>query len=245
MKIDVLTLFPGMFEDVFGDSIMGRAREKGLLDFRFVNIRDYTKDKHRRVDDAPYGGGTGLVMQAQPVYDAYMALTEGLSEKPFTIYLSPQGKVFNQQMAKEMVKRDHYIFICGHYEGLDERVIEEIVDMELSVGDFVLSGGEIAAMAVMDAVCRLVPGVLPNEEAYQEDSHYNGLLEHPQYTRPPEFMGRAVPEILLNGHHAKINEWRREQSLLRTYQKRPDLLEKAELTDADRKFLAGLSEKDE
>lgn len=237
MKFDVLTLFPDMFEAVLGDSIIGRAREKGIIELNFINIRDFSKNKHRKTDGYPYSGGGGMIMTPQPIYDAYMSIREGLGYKPLTIYLSPQGKVFNQTITKELSKEEHIVLLCGHYEGVDQRVLDEIVDMEISVGDFVLTGGEIPAMAVIDAVSRLVPGVLSCEGSYENESHFNGLLEYPQYTRPEEFMGRRVPEILISGHHAKIEEWKRHQSLLVTRKKRPDLLEKAELTEADIKFL--------
>ncbi|MEI6601977.1 MAG: tRNA (guanosine(37)-N1)-methyltransferase TrmD, partial [Clostridia bacterium] len=223
MKFDVLTLFPNMFEHVLGESMIGRAREKKLLDVSLINIRDFSLNKHKKVDDAPYGGGTGMVMAAQPIYDAWKS-TFVEPERPFTIYLTPQGQVLNQKMAHDLLSKEHIVLICGHYEGVDERLIEEIVDLEISIGDYVLTGGEIAAMAVIDCVGRLVPGVLPTAEAYIEESHTNGLLEYPQYTRPEIFMGRAVPEVLLSGHHANIEEWRLEQSKSRTKLKRPDML---------------------
>lgn len=243
MRFDVLTLFPEMFEGVLGDSIIGRARQKGIIHLNFINIRDYSEDKHRKVDDYPYGGGKGMVMQPMPIYNAYRSIVESLSYRPKVIYLTPQGKVFNQAIAKQLVLENHYILLCGHYEGVDERIIEEIVDIEISLGDFVLTGGEIPAMAIIDAVCRLVPGVLA-EEAFQNESHYSGLLEYPQYTRPAEFLGRKVPEVLLSGHRAKIQQWQREQSLKRTYEKRPDLIEKANLDEKDRKFIDSLEKKD-
>lgn len=242
MRFDCLTLFPDMIESVLGDSIIGRARAAGLLEVRTVNIRDYANNKHNRVDDYPYGGGAGMVMQPDPIVRAYQAVTEGLTQKPRTIYLSPQGRVFDQQMAKELAREPHLVLLCGHYEGVDERAIEEIVDEEISIGDFVLTGGEIPAMAVIDAVARLLPGVLASEEAYQLESHYDGLLEFPQYTRPPEFEGRSVPEVLLSGNHQKVDRWRREQAVLRTARKRPDMLKTAPLTEQDRQILreAGL-----
>ena len=224
MRIDILTLFPEMVDGVLSESIIGRARKNGYIEINCINIRDFSKDKHRRVDDYPYGGGTGMVMQAQPIYDACQSIINFSDTKPVIIYMSPQGKVFNQKTAKKLAQYEHIVLLCGHYEGVDERVIEEVVDFELSVGDYVLTGGELPAIVVADCVSRLVPGVLANEEAYTEESHYNGLLEYPQYTRPPEFMGRKVPEVLLSGHHKNITEWRREQSILRTKQKRPDLL---------------------
>lgn len=237
MRFDVLTLFPDMFEAVLGDSIIGRARKKGILELNFINIRDFSKNKHKKVDAYPYSGGGGMIMSAQPIYDAYCSLTKGLSYKPLTVYLTPQGKVFSQTAAKEFSEYEHIVFLCGHYEGVDQRILDEIVDMEISLGDFVLTGGEIAAMAVIDSVSRMIPGVLSSEESYENESHYNGLLEYPQYTRPEEFLGRRVPDILISGHHAKIEKWKRQQSLLVTRKKRPDLLEKAALSEEDIRFL--------
>lgn len=224
MRFDVLTLFPQMLEAVLLDSITGRAVERGLLSMNFINIRDYSIDKHRRVDDYPYGGGQGMVMQVEPVVRAYRDIVQNVSRPPLCIYLSPQGRLFDQALAGRLaVDFSHIVLLCGHYEGVDERIIEEIVDLELSVGDYVLTGGEIPAMAVIDAVSRLVPGVLASEESYSRESLYDGLLEYPQYTRPEEFEGKRVPEVLLSGHHANIEKWRMEQSILRTKQKRPDL----------------------
>ncbi len=230
MRIDCLTLFPDMMKSVLDESIIGRASKAGILDIRYTNIRDFAENKHNRVDDTPYGGGMGMVMQAGPIYRAYQSVLETAEAKPKVIYMSPQGRVFNQQIAKELAKESHLVFLCGHYEGVDERVIEEVVDEELSIGDYVLTGGEIPALTVIDAVSRMIPGVLPSEEAFSEESLYNGLLEYPQYTRPPVFLGREVPEVLLSGHHENIGKWRREQSVLRTALKRPDLLPDAELT---------------
>ncbi len=228
MKIDVLTLFPGMFEAVLGDSVIGRAVEKGLLHLRYINIRDFSEDKHRRVDDYPYGAGGGMVMAPGPIYRAWQSVTEGLDYRPHVIYLSPQGKVFSQAKARALAENhEHLILLCGHYEGVDERILEEIVDEEISIGDYVLTGGEIPAMAVIDAVARMVPGVVQHGNS-ESESLSDGLLEYPQYTRPPEFLGRHVPEILLSGHQAKIAAWRKEQSLERTRRKRPDLLERTE-----------------
>ncbi len=237
MRFDVLTLFPDMFEAVLGDSIIGRARENGLIELNFIQIRDFSTDKHRRVDDYPYGGGTGMLMSVQPIYDAYMSVVGKLDYKPLTIYMSPQGKVFDQKCALGFAEHEHIVILCGHYEGVDQRVLDEIVDMELSIGDFVLTGGEIPAMAVIDTVARLVPGVLANADSYTGESHFNSLLEYPQYTRPPEILGRSVPEVLLSGHHANIEKWKREQSLRVTHEKRPDLLEKAELSKKDIEYL--------
>ena len=216
----VLTLFPEMIDAALSHSIIGRAVKEGIIDVEAVNIRDFSKDKHRHVDDYPYGGGAGMVMQPQPIYDAYKSIEEkaGKLEKARVIYMSPQGKRFDQKMAEELSKEDSIILLCGHYEGVDERIIEEIVTDEISIGDFVLTGGELAAAAIIDAVSRLVPGVLNKEESYEVESFSDGLLEYPQYTRPPVFMGREVPEVLLSGHHANIDKWRREQSIIRTYQ---------------------------
>lgn len=237
IRFDVLTLFPSMFEAVLGDSIIGRARENGLLEMNFIDIRDFSDNKHRKVDDYPYSGGGGMLMNPQPVYDAYMSVAGGLDYKPLTIYMSPQGKVFNQSVAIDLSKQEHIILLCGHYEGIDQRVIDEIVDMELSVGDFVLTGGEIPAMAVIDTVSRLIPGVLAAETSYENESHFDGLLEYPQYTRPAEWHGVSIPKVLISGHHANIEKWKREQSLLNTLKKRPDMIEKARLSDEDLKIL--------
>lgn len=236
MRIDIMTLFPEMCEAVLSESIIGRARAKGLVDLRCVNIRDFTEDKHNRVDDAPYGGGMGMLMQTQPIYDCYQSLcTE--DEKPYLIYLSPQGKTLTQETVKALSRRPRLALLCGHYEGVDERVIEEIVDEEISIGDYVLTGGELPALVLTDAVCRMLDGVLPNDEAKSLESHYNGLLEYPQYTRPPVWHNREVPAVLLSGHHENIETWRREQSLRRTALRRPDLLEHAPLNDEDCKIL--------
>ncbi len=225
MRFDVLTLFPGMFEAVLGNSIIGRAREKGIIALNFINIRDFSLDKHKKVDDTPYSGGGGMLMTPQPIYDAYMSVVKDLDYKPYTVYMSPQGRVFDQETAKELVsKKEHIIILCGHYEGVDQRVIDEIVDDEISIGDFVLTGGEIPAMAVIDAVSRMIPGVLSDCGSYQNESHFNGLLEYPQYTKPRVWNGREVPEILIGGNHAKIEEWKREQSIKNTLKKRPDLM---------------------
>jgi len=237
IRFDVLTLFPDMFRAVLGDSIINRAAEKGLVELNFIDIRDYTKNKHRKVDDYPYSGGGGMLMTPQPVYDAYMSIAEGLDYKPYTIYMSPQGKVFNQQSAVELSELKHIVLLCGHYEGIDQRVLDMIVDSEISIGDFVLTGGEIPAMAVIDAVSRMIPGVLANENSYSDESHFSGLLEYPQYTRPEEFMGVKIPDVLISGHHANINKWKRQEALRNTFKKRPDMLQNAELSKEDLKFL--------
>lgn len=225
MKFDVLTLFPELFNIVMNESIIGRAQENGLVTVKATNIRDYSTDKHKKVDDYPYGGGNGMVMACQPVIDAYNAITESVSRKPKVIYMSPQGKVLTQQMALELSREEHLILLCGHYEGIDERIIEEIVDEEISIGDYVLTGGELPAMVLIDCVSRLIPGVLSNEVSFCDESHFNGLLEYPQYTRPADYNGNKVPDILLSGHHANIEKWRKEQSVERTKKKRPDLYE--------------------
>lgn len=237
MRIDIMTLFPEMCEAVLSESIIGRARERGFVDIHCVNIRDFTADKHNRVDDAPYGGGMGMLMQAQPIYDCYHSLCENAEERPHLVYMSPQGQTLTQEKVKSLAKIPHLVLLCGHYEGVDERILDEIVDEEISIGDYVLTGGELPAMVLADAVCRMLDGVLPNDEAKSLESHYNGLLEYPQYTRPPVWHGVSVPDVLLSGHHENIEKWRHEQSLLRTFLRRPDLLETAELSEKDRKFL--------
>ncbi len=242
MRFDVLTLFPDMFLSVLGDSIIGRGIKAGLIDLNLVQIRDFANNKHNCVDDYPYGGGEGMLMMPGPIYDAYKSATNGLSYKPHTVYMSPKGSVFNQKKARELLEKEHVVILCGHYEGVDQRVLDEIVDEEISIGDFVLTGGEIPAMAVIDSVSRMVDGVLSSEESYMGESHYNSLLEYPQYTRPFSFMGKEVPEVLLSGHHKNIEKWKREKSLEETYLKRPDLLEKAELTEEDKKFLEKLKD---
>ncbi len=242
MRIDILTLFPEMCESVLKESIIGRAREKGLVEINAVNIRDYTEDKHNRVDDATYGGGMGMIMQNQPIYDCYLDVCKKHKTKPRLIYMSPQGKTLTQQKVKELSLLDGIVILCGHYEGIDERVIEEIADEEISVGDYVLTGGELPALILADSISRMIDGVLPNDEAKELESHYNGLLEYPQYTRPPVWRGREVPEVLLSGNHGKIEKWRREQSLKRTYLRRPEMLETAPLTKEDREYLKKLEE---
>lgn len=237
MRIDVLTLFPEMFEAVLNESIIGRAAEKQLVELQFHNIRDYSENKHRKVDDCPYGGGLGMVMQCQPIFAAAEDITAKLGKRPYTILMSPQGKTFNQAKAKELSTYGNLMLICGHYEGIDERVTEALVDEEISIGDFVLTGGEIAAMAVVDATCRLIPGVLKEDASYMVESFTENLLEFPQYTRPTEFRGMEVPEVLLSGHHANIEKWRRYQSLKRTWLKRPELISEADLSGEDKKLL--------
>lgn len=237
----VLTLFPEMIQQTLSHSIMGRAQKEGHISVEAINIRDYTLNKQKHVDDYPYGGGAGMVMQAQPIYDAYQSIAEK-AQGARVVYMTPQGRPFTQRIAEELSKEENLVFLCGHYEGIDERIIEEIVTDEISLGDFVLTGGELAAITIIDAVSRLVPGVLGKEDSFADESFSDGLLEYPQYTRPPVFHGKEVPEILLSGHHANIAKWRREQSLIRTVKKRPDLLETAELTAKERQFVERLQE---
>ena len=228
-----MTLFPAMCETVMSESIIGRARKAGKVEIVCTDIRDFAGNKHNKVDDMPYGGGMGMVMAAQPIYDCYRSLYGGDEPKPHLIYMSPKGRTFDQKRARELSELDRIVLLCGHYEGVDERVIEEIVDEELSIGDFVLTGGELPALAVADAVCRMLPGVLSDELCFEEESHFSGLLEYPQYTRPPEWHGKEVPEVLLSGNHAKIDEWRRMQSLMITAERRPDLYSRVTLTKQD------------
>lgn len=223
MNFFVLTLFPEMITSGLSHSVIGRAVSQGVIKIDCVDIRDFSRSKTRRVDDYPYGGGVGMVMQPQPIYDAYMSVRE-IAKPSRVLYMTPQGRVFNQAYARELSREENIILLCGHYEGVDERVIEEIVTDEVSVGDYVMTGGELAAMVVIDTVSRLIPGVLGKDESSLNESFSENLLEYPQYTRPPEFMGRAVPEILLSGHHKNVDDWRREQSVERTRRKRPDLL---------------------
>lgn len=233
MKFNVLTLFPEMFS-ALDESIIGRGKEKGLIDINLINIRDFSKNKHKKVDDTPYGGGAGMVMEPTVVYDAYCSVKEPNAK---VIYMSPQGKTLNQQMVQDLAKEENIILLCGHYEGIDQRVIDEIVDEEISIGDYVLTGGELPAMVLIDSVSRYVAGVL-KEDSIQEESFTNGLLEYPQYTRPEIFLGKRVPEVLLSGHHENIKEWRRNQSIINTYLKRPDLLKEIELSDKEQKMLS-------
>ncbi|MBS4193962.1 tRNA (guanosine(37)-N1)-methyltransferase TrmD [Lederbergia citri] len=226
MKIDILTLFPDMFSGVFGSSILKKAEEKDAVTYNVVNFRDFSNDKHRTVDDYPYGGGAGMVLKPQPIFDAVDYLKKDSKVNPRIILLCPQGATYNQKKAEELAKEDHLIFICGHYEGYDERIREYLITDEISIGDYVLTGGELGAMVVIDSVVRLLPGVLGNDESPIYDSFSSGLLEHPHYTRPADFRGMKVPEVLLSGNHQKINEWRENESMERTKNRRPDLLEK-------------------
>lgn len=226
MRIEIATLFPEMCEAVLGESIIGRARKSGAIQLNCRQIREYTQDKHRRVDDTPYGGGMGMVMQCEPVYNCYKAVCEQIGTKPHTIYMSPKGTIFNQKKAEELSQMENIFIICGHYEGIDQRIIDKIVDEEISVGDYVLTGGELPAMVMVDSVARMCPGVLSDAECYKEESIYSGLLEYPHYTRPEIWEGEAVPAVLLSGHHKNIEKWRHEQSLEITARRRPDLMEK-------------------
>ena len=240
MRIDILTLFPDTLGDVLSESILGRAQERGYISIEAHQIRDYTANKQNQVDDYPYGGGRGAIMQADPLYRCWEAVCDEAGGEVHTVYLSPCGHTFRQADAIRLSKLDNLILVCGHYEGVDERVLEEIVDEEISVGDYVLTGGELPALVLTDCIARMVDGVLPNEEAYSSESHYNVLLEHPQYTKPYEWNGKNVPEVLVSGHHANIDEWKRMQSLKRTFERRPELLERAELSKKDMLFLQKL-----
>ena len=233
MNYHILTLFPEMVMDGLNTSIIGRAVEKGLISIEAINIRDYSKDKHNHVDDAPYGGGAGMVMQPGPVCDSYEDLCRKIGKRPRVLYMTPQGQTFNQSIAEELAKEEDLVFLCGHYEGIDERALELIVTDYLAVGDYVLTGGELPAMVMIDCISRLVPGVLNNDVSAEIESFHDNLLEYPQYTRPEVYEGKKVPEVLLSGHHANVEKWRREQSIIRTAKWRPDLLPKADLTNKE------------
>ena len=237
MNFHVLTLFPEMIMNGLETSILGRAAAKGIVSFEAVNIRDYTLERHGKVDDYPYGGGAGMVMQAEPIYRAYEALVEKIGKKPRVIYMTPQGQTFNQRIAEDLAKEEDLVFLCGHYEGVDERVLEMIATDYLSAGDYVLTGGELPAMMMIDCISRLVPGVLNNNVSAEFETFHDNLLEYPQYTRPEVFMGKKVPDILLSGHHANVEKWRREQSIIRPLKNRPELLEDAVLSKKEQKFL--------
>ncbi len=237
MIYHIMTLFPDMVNEAMQHSMIGRARDNHHIQMNFINIRDYANNKHHKVDDYPYGGGAGMVMQPAPIYDAYKAVERTLSTKPRVIYLTPQGKTFNQKLAMELAQEQEMVLLCGHYEGIDERVIDMIVTDQISIGDYVLTGGELAAMVVIDAVSRLIPGVLNNVSSAETETFDKGLLEYPQYTRPLEFMGRKVPDVLVSGHHKNIEVWRNEQALIRTYQRRPDLIKHTDLSQQEKKIL--------
>ena len=240
MNYHILTLFPEMVMDGLNTSIIGRAVEKGLISIEAINIRDYSKDKHNHVDDAPYGGGAGMVMQPGPVCDSYEDLCRKIGKRPRVLYMTPQGQTFNQSIAEELAKEEDLVFLCGHYEGIDERALELIVTDYLSVGDYVLTGGELPAMVMIDCISRLVPGVLNNDVSAEIESFHDNLLEYPQYTRPEMYEGKKVPEVLLSGHHKNIETWRRQQSIKRTLERRPDLLADANLSKKEKLYLAEL-----
>ena len=237
MRIDILTLFPEMCETVMNESIIGRAQKAGKIEIVCTNIRDFAGNKHNKVDDTPYGGGMGMIMAADPIYNCFKSLYSDDEPKPHFVYMSPKGKTFDQQKAVEFSKMDRLVLLCGHYEGIDQRVIDEIVDEELSIGDFVLTGGELPALTVADAVCRMLPGVLSDDICFEEESHFAGLLEYPQYTRPAVWHEKSVPEVLLSGNHAKIDEWRKVKSILITAERRPDILKLDNLSEKDKKLL--------
>ena len=238
MRIDILTLFPEMCNTVMNESIIGRAQKAGKVEIVCTNIRDFAGNKHNKVDDTSYGGGMGMIMAANPIYECYKSLYNENEKKPYLVYLSPKGAKFNQEKAVKLSKLDRLVLLCGHYEGVDQRVIDEIVDEEISIGDFVLTGGELPALAVADAVCRMLPGVLSEDICFKEESHFDGLLEYPQYTKPAVWHGREVPEVLLSGNHAKINDWRRAEALLITIERRPDMLKAEGLSENDKKLLS-------
>ena len=239
MRIDIMTLFPDMCERVVSESIIGRARKAGKVSIVITDIRDFAGNKHNKVDDMPYGGGMGMIMAAAPIYNCYKSLYSEDEPKPHLIYMSPKGKTLTQKRVVELSKLDRIVILCGHYEGVDQRVIDEIVDEEISVGDYVLTGGELPALTLTDAVCRMLEGVLADDICFEEESHFAGLLEYPQYTRPAQWLGREVPEVLLSGNHAEIEKWRRLQSLLETGRRRKDMFRKLKLSEDDRKLLDG------
>lgn len=242
MRIDILTLFPEMCETVCSESIIGRARNAGKVEIVCTNIRDFSGNKWNKVDDTPYGGGMGMIMAADPIYNCYKSLYSENEPKPHLIYMSPKGKTFNQKKAIELSKLDRVVLLCGHYEGIDQRVIDEIVDEEISIGDYVLTGGELPALTVADAICRMLPGVLSDDICFEDESHFGGLLEYPQYTRPPVWHEKTVPEILLSGHHGNIADWRRVKSIEATLERRPDMLSEQDLTPKDLKIMAKYKE---
>ncbi len=245
MKIDVLTLFPEMFSSILATSILGRAIKENYLSVDLTNFRDYADNRHHTVDDTPFGGGAGMVLKPQPIFSAMEAIQDKVAEnadKPYVIMVTPQGSVFSQAKAQELATKKHLVFLCGHYEGFDERIAQQLVDEELSIGDYVLTGGELPTLVMIDAIARFIPGVLGNQESAMHDSFTAGLLEGPQYTKPQEFRGMRVPDILLSGHHRQIAKWRREQALLRTFERRPELLQEASLTKEDLAFLATIKE---
>ena len=235
-----MTLFTDMCDSVLNESIIGRARQAGKVEINTVDIRDFSIDKHRHVDDKPYGGGNGMVMLAEPIHRCYNSICEQIGKKPHLVYMTPQGKTLTQQRVEELSKLDNIVILCGHYEGVDERVIDELQPEEISIGDYVLTGGELPALILADSISRMLDGVLSNDECFEEESHYNSLLEYPQYTHPAVWNGREVPEVLLSGHHQNVDKWRRKQSIKRTYERRPDMLENAELSKEDLKYIEEL-----
>lgn len=240
MRIDIITLFPEMFTPVLGDSIIGRAQKSGALEIHCHQLRDYAFDKHRRVDDTPYGGGMGMLMKAEPIALCFEDICDKIGKRPHFVYMSPQGKTLTQQRLKEIAEIENVCILCGHYEGVDQRLLDEFVDEEISIGDYVLTGGELPAMVMMDSISRMVPGVLNNQESGETESFAGNLLEYPQYSRPEEWHGKKVPEVLMSGHHANIEKWRREQSIYRTAKRRPDLLKKADLTNKEWNYVRQL-----
>lgn len=242
MRIDIMTLFTDMCNSVLGESIIGRARQAGKVEINTVDIRDYALDKHRRVDDKPYGGGNGMIMMAKPIYDCFNDLCNKIGKKPHLIYMTPQGKTLTQDRVKELSKMDNIAILCGHYEGIDERVIEELQPEEISIGDYVLTGGELPALVLADSISRMIDGVLSNDECFEEESHYNSLLEYPQYTHPSVWNDREVPEVLLSGHHENVDKWRRQESIKRTFLRRPDMLKNAELTKKEIEYISKLNQ---
>ncbi|MBO5896440.1 MAG: tRNA (guanosine(37)-N1)-methyltransferase TrmD [Clostridia bacterium] len=244
MRIDILTLFPEMCEAVMGESIIGRARQAGKVEINFHQIREFAINKHNQVDDTPYGGGAGMLMMPQPIYDCFMKVCDEAGTRPHFIYMSPCGKTLTQDRVKELAEMPNIAILCGRYEGVDQRVIDEIVDEEISIGDYVVTGGEMPAMILADAVSRMLPGVLSQPEGYMGESHYSSLLEYPQYTKPPVWRDREVPEVLASGHHANIKKWQRERAIERTLERRPELLENAELSKKEKEFLKELQAKE-
>ena len=240
-----MTLFTDMCDSVLSESIIGRARQAGKIEINTIDIRDYSVDKHRHVDDKPYGGGNGMIMLAKPIYDCYNDLCNKIGKKPHLIYMTPQGKTLTQERVKQLAKMENIAILCGHYEGVDERVIEELQPEEISIGDYVLTGGELHALVLADSISRMIDGVLSNDECFEEESHYSSLLEYPQYTHPALWNGREVPQVLLSGHHQNVDKWRREQSIKRTFFRRPDMLENADLTKDEIKYISLLKKENE
>lgn len=238
MRIDIITLFPEMCDAVLSESIIGRARKKGIVELECHQLRDFAFDKHHRVDDSTYGGGMGMLMMAEPIALCFEDICRSLGKHPHFVYMSPKGKVLTQDRVRELAKLENIVLLCGHYEGVDQRVLDEFVDEEISIGDYVLTGGELPALILTDSVCRMIPGVLSDDLCFEDESHFNGLLEYPQYTKPSEWRGKSVPDVLLSGHHANIEKWRRENSLIETARLRPDMLEKIELSDKEKRLLS-------